>query len=420
MKIVLFLNQINYANYNYSALPNRNDYQWVACLGPAAMQKQLGVVAVMDRILPVKERSEDENRYINNSLYHDEIAEIVSKLISEAGTPERVVIVAADELNLNLAGKLREEFKLRGAGFEKLRWYRNKIIMKQRLQKNNIRVPHFQEFQLEDYHRDPDRYFTEIATKVGLPFIFKPARGAGSFITAVINAKDELDAILKNVKADQAMWEVEEFIEGEMFHCDGLVFQNKIVRAFPSKYLCPNLDFIEGSNIASLPLHHQDQDYQSIVNYADMILAALGYVDGAFHLEFFKSKKINEWIFVEVAARPPGGMLAKNYDNMFGINLFNGDYCIQTSQPYDFNTKLIDEYSFSGFAPTKAGKVLSLNQPDVSSRVEYNWHVQVGDQVINPKSVANQSVSFLFYNKDYKKLVEDFEKLRDFNFISVR
>jgi len=420
-KVVLFLNQINYENYDFSQTPNRNQYYWVACVGPIAQERYGNLLHQhMDKVISVQEATDMAHRVIDHSLDFEEIAEHTEDLIEQAGGPENVIIVCADELNINLAGHLRDHFNIPGDGFIACDTYRNKALMKQSVKASNVRTPKYTTFDKLQAETNPKAYFEHIQKSITCPFIIKPTAGGGSFSTYKIENWEQFAHHLGDLIQNHFELEVEEFINGTMYHCDGIMNSTKILHAFPSIYSCPNLEFTTGKNLMSLPLHPKEAIYQKIIAFTHETIKALGYVTGAFHFEFFDKEDSGELVFIEIAARPPGALLSTNLNRQFGLNLFNADYCLKSGEFFEYFERPIEQYSFSGFAPNQHGEVAALNTPTVQGEIECNWLVKIGDHLHHPTSLPDRCVTFIVCNKDYEQLKTDMYKLESFPFITMK
>lgn len=113
---------------------------------------------------------------------------------------------------VELAAYLREKLDVPGMRLDTARAFRDKELMKQRVERAGLRVPyHFRCRTKEEVIAAVDR--------IGFPIIIKPIAGAGSADTYRVNDGAELDTVLKRTQhVDEVS--VEEFVDGEEFTFD--------------------------------------------------------------------------------------------------------------------------------------------------------------------------------------------------------
>ena len=101
-------------------------------------------------------------------------------------------------------------------------------------------------------------------------------------------------------------YEIDEFIEGELLHGDSIIVDGKPRFTFANRYLHPNADARSGKPLATMTMSKEDKDYAGLMKFVEGTLKVFQHIpDGFTHMEVFLNKK-GEYIFLEVAARPPG------------------------------------------------------------------------------------------------------------------
>eukprot|EP01098_Paradermamoeba_levis_P001577 TRINITY_DN11850_c0_g1_i1.p1 TRINITY_DN11850_c0_g1~~TRINITY_DN11850_c0_g1_i1.p1 ORF type:complete len:313 (-),score=88.08 TRINITY_DN11850_c0_g1_i1:28-909(-) len=164
-------------------------------------------------------------------------------------------VVALGEVDL-LRARLREKFGLgRGQLVASATRYRDKVEMKKFLQQKGIRVPRFGLAQNASQ-------VSSFIESFGYPVVIKPVKGFGSVNTSIIRSEEDLVSFFTQV--EQAGWnsidsswelEIEEFVSGDFYHIDGLVFNNSPTLIWPSKYTNTVVNFSSNRNIAAYALH---------------------------------------------------------------------------------------------------------------------------------------------------------------------
>lgn len=226
-------------------------------------------------------------------------------------TPYRTIVATA-ERDILRAARLREFLGLEGQSLDSALAFRDKVKMKSILKNAGIRVP--------DYARlDSAIDLYKFVQSRGYPAVVKPVDGMGSRNTTVLeNDQDTLQYLSGGLDHNL---EVEEFIEGEMYHIDGLILNGQIVLCWPSKYLNHCLAFHEGKYLGSYLLSPQNPLTPRLQTYVQSILAILpSPLNTTFHAEVFHTPK-DELILCEVACRTGGSRICEEYRQAFGIDL---------------------------------------------------------------------------------------------------
>jgi hypothetical protein len=204
------------------------------------------------------------------------------------------------EPGMILAAKLREALGVPGMTVEETLPFRDKEVMKQRLDAAGIRTPRHARARTADEVRSAAR-------AIGYPVIVKPIAGAGSADTHRVEGDAELETVLR---ATQHVPEcsVEEFIDGEEFTFDTVCSKGEILYWNVSWYrprplIQRQLQWVAAQTIA---LRHPEQaDLAGGVAMGRAVLRALGFRDGFTHMEWFR-KPDGEAVFGEIGGRAPG------------------------------------------------------------------------------------------------------------------
>lgn len=204
------------------------------------------------------------------------------------------------EPGMLLAARLREALGVPGMTVEQTVPFRDKEIMKQRLDRAGIRTPRHARAATESEVR-------EAAELVGYPLIVKPIAGAGSADTYRCNSPADLERALRLVRHVPEV-SVEEFIEGEEFTFDticarGTLFFENICWYRPRPLLQRQNEWISPQTVA---LRHLDQaELMGGRKMGRAVLEALGFETGFTHMEWYR-KPDGEVVFGEIGGRPPG------------------------------------------------------------------------------------------------------------------
>ncbi|MCX4593660.1 ATP-grasp domain-containing protein [Streptomyces sp. NBC_01549] len=154
------------------------------------------------------------------------------------------------------------------------------------------------------------------------PIVIKPLTGAGSQDTHVVSDAAELASLVETYQQPpRGPWLVEEFMEGEELHLDGVV-RAGVVRALSvSRYFQNVIDIKSGGLVGSVLLDPNENPdlYSKAQSLLTGVLDALGHEDGIFHAEAFE--KDGELTFSEVGGRLGGGVVQDIVLRRFGVDL---------------------------------------------------------------------------------------------------
>jgi|CXWL01.1.fsa_nt_gi formate-dependent phosphoribosylglycinamide formyltransferase (GAR transformylase) len=207
------------------------------------------------------------------------------------------------EPGMLLAARLREALGLPGMTLEQTIPFRDKEVMKQRLDEAGIRTPRHAKVVAE-------HQAWEAAERIGYPLIVKPIAGAGSKDTHRCDSPSELARALAMIKhVEEAS--VEEFIEGEEFTFDticarGQLYFENVCWYKPRPLLQRQLEWVSPQTFALRDLEMEEIQGGRLLGRR--VLDALGFRTGFTHMEWFR-KGDGEVVFGEIACRPPGARL---------------------------------------------------------------------------------------------------------------
>ncbi|MCZ7432154.1 rhodanese-like domain-containing protein [Streptomyces sp. WMMC1477] len=314
-----------------------------------------------------------------------------------------------DEQNMIVAAAIRSHFGIRGPGLDDILPYRDKVLMKQRLLDAGVRVPLFGVFSPQRHAEDRAGYFKEIVGEVGLPFILKPTDAAGSEGVLKIADSAEFERLPADFGRD---YEYEEFVEGAMYSVNIVTEEGKTVFGGVTEYLVNSMEIPGGKVNADINLIDSDPRVARMVAFGEQAMDALGRIDGASHLELFRTAD-DELVFLEVGARFKGMAGLAAMQRNYAIAFVNLAFQIESgvrSRPWDAE----QIYCYDGVVPKSHGIVAELIEPELESDVEMTWKVEVGEEIEKSNSLIANGGTFLVLNKDYEAAYRDFRRLADY------
>lgn len=366
-KAMVFLSTRQLTQMHFS-MPLFNDYDLIVIASGRELEKLPQTVAdVFIHQFPIAITADDG---VIIEYDEQEITRIIDSL-KESYT--NIDIICFDEGNVELADVLRQNASEQG----KLERFRDKVTMKKWLSERHVATPRFLE-ALDDKH-----CFQSIADILGSPFVVKPKRSAGSNNIYIVHNEEDFAKVNEQVGAVFSEYEAEEYIDGDLYHCDIGVWQGETIFAECTEYLCPTIDFQSGSPLGGRVMDIDSPLRQRLIIFAKKSLTAMKAKDGVYHMEIFvRCNKTQNLVFLEVGARPPGMLVTTMYEKATGVNLLNLDVLIQTSSvPDDFRFSR-QQYSFYLVYPKGFGRVEALRTPSVHDELSMRFTNQssIGDR----------------------------------------
>ncbi len=236
------------------------------------------------------------------------LADAVRFQASFGGT-RPVRLVAVTERILLLAAQLREELGIPGQSVDETLLFRDKIMMKEHLRDRGIRVPEFAPFSVAaavDLLRTHGRV------------VAKPRLGAGAVDVTILTTAGEVGGFAESFRDRLEEFEVEQFIDGELFHVDSVVQDAKVVVAVAARYLDPTTSYLTlaPSRDISVP---PGQLLDRLLDFNQRVIACYPEFTGVTHHEMFVAG--DEIYFCEIGARAGGGGVIAAFLSRTGINL---------------------------------------------------------------------------------------------------
>ncbi|MBK7859426.1 MAG: ATP-grasp domain-containing protein [Archangiaceae bacterium] len=243
-------------------------------------------------------------------------ADVVSKVTAWLRGREVDRVLANWEVMVETAARLREKLGLGGMSPDTVRGFRDKQLMKERVQKAGLRTPRSQRVRTVAEVR-------AAAEKIGYPLVLKPISGAGSADTYRVNDAKELEQTLAKMQ-HVSECSCEEFISGEEFTFDTVCIGGKPAYMNVAQYLPPPLVARSEEWVSPVIITVRDMEQaklQAGITLGKNVLGALGMGDGFTHMEWFR-KPDGEAVFGEIGCRPGGACLVDQMNYTGDIDLF--------------------------------------------------------------------------------------------------
>ena len=267
-------------------------------------------------------------------------------------------IVALDDYDVEKATYLRENLRISGMGQTTGRYFRDKLAMRMRAKSCGIPIPAFCSL-----FNDHD--INTFADTIEAPWVFKPRSEASASGIIKVYDKESLWIHIHEMGNNRFKYLIEQFRPGDVYHCDSLIFEGKVLFSLASKYLATPMEISQGGGVfRSANIEYNSEDDKAIKKVNEQVLKGFGLKHGAAHTEFIKCKETGKIYFLETSSRVGGAHLAEMVAEASNINLWREWATIE-----DCLTKGT-KYSLPKVKKGYAGIVLTLSKfqyPDLSS-----------------------------------------------------
>jgi biotin carboxylase len=224
-------------------------------------------------------------------------------------------IVPLDDFDLEKAAALREHLRLPGLGESQTRFFRDKLAMRGRAAEAGVPVPAF-------VHLLNDQRVHEFTERVPAPWILKPRLMAGTIGIRKLHTAHELWSAAEALGDQRSFYLVEQFVAGDIFHVDSIVWNGHVARATSSRYGLPPFTVSHGGGVfSSCLMPRGSEDDRALQTLNASVLGAFGMTAGVSHTEYIQASD-GRWYFLETSARVGGAHIADLIEIATGANLW--------------------------------------------------------------------------------------------------
>ena len=242
--------------------------------------------------------------------------DLVSRVCSWAKNKNIQRVEALWEPLMMAAAHIRQQLHVPGMSPNVVLGFRDKSIMKKRIEDAGLRVPYA-------FRCTSSKEIEEAAEKIGFPVIVKPIAGAGSADTYRVDSAQQLQKVLMLVRHVQEV-SCEEFVDGREFTYDTVCVNGKpryenVAEYLPRPLIARSNEWISPIIITIKDL--QSPHLQKGLALGHGVLQALQMGDGFTHMEWYLTDK-GEVVFGEIGCRPGGAHLVDQMNFTSDIDLF--------------------------------------------------------------------------------------------------
>lgn len=281
--------------------------------------------------------------------------------------------VALDEFDMETAATLREHMRLPGLGESATRFFRDKLSMRVRAREAGLLVPDF----IGIFHHDDLHHWMQ---QTPAPWMLKPRTDASAIGIRKLHTADELWPLLDALGDRQSHHLLEQFVAGDIFHADGVVWNGRTLTAPVHQYGKPPFQLMhQGGVFTTRTVDRASVPAREIPELHQKLIAALGLPTGVTHTEWIRSAADGQFYFLEAAARVGGAFIADVIEQAYSFNPWVEWARIEVALARG------EQYSLPKLGTDYAGSVLCLardaipvtdryNAPEIVHRMQKHHH----------------------------------------------
>jgi biotin carboxylase len=245
--------------------------------------------------------------------------------------------------------------------------------MRVRAREAGLLVPEF----IGVFHHEDLRHWMQNTPS---PWMLKPRTDASAIGIRKLHRPEELWPLLDGLGDRQSHHLLEQFVEGDIFHADGVVWNGHTLTAPVHQYGKPPFQLMhQGGVFTTRTVDRASVPAKEIPLLHDKLIQALGLANGVTHTEWIRSAADGRFYFLEAAARVGGAFIADVIEQAYGFNPWVEWARIEVALARG------EQYSLPKLGTDYAGSVLCLardampvtdhyNAPEIVHRMQKHHH----------------------------------------------
>ncbi|MCB0058166.1 MAG: ATPase, partial [Caldilineaceae bacterium] len=260
-----------------------------------------------------------------------------------------------------------------GMGETTARHFRDKLAMRVQARDEGMRVPPFTAV----FNYDDLRAYM---AAVPAPWVLKPRFEAGAVGIRKLHDSEQVWRALDELGDQQSFYLLEQFVPGDVFHVDSLIWDGELVFSIASQYGLPPLAVSHGGGIfTTRTLPWEGAAAQTLRGLTAELMQKLRLPRGVSHTEFIRGHADGEFYFLETAARVGGANIDRMVHAATGIELWAEAARIELASlrrtPYELPA---NRRGYAGLLTCLARQehpdLSAYNDPEVVWRVPKAYH----------------------------------------------
>jgi biotin carboxylase len=218
----------------------------------------------------------------------------------------------------------------------------------------------------------------EWTSRVPPPWVLKPRSQAAAIGIRKIGSAADLQQTLDALGDDRPEYLLEQFVPGDVYHVDSLVFERRIAFAAASRYGTPPMAVAhEGGIFVTQTLGDDDDTAAALKAMNARLLDAFGMLRGVSHTEFIRAHD-GQIYFLETSARVGGAYIVDVVEAATGVNLWREWAKIEIAGEHGSYTPPVSRGQFAGIVLSLARQewpdMSAYTDPEIVMKVQKRHH----------------------------------------------
>ena len=278
-------------------------------------------------------------------------------------------IAALDDFDVELAAMLREHLRVPGMGRTTASRFRDKLAMRMQARTLGIPVPEFSPVF-------NDQEVGDWAGRVTPPWVLKPRSSAAAIGIKKVADREALWRALDEAGDDRAQCVLEQFVPGEVYHVDSIVWAGRVVFAVAFKYGRPPMEVShQGGLFITRRLPDDSEEGRALLAMNRTLQEGLGLRRGVSHTEFIRG---SGFVFLETSARVGGAFIVETIDAATGINLWREWAKVEIAGESGSYRVPAHRNDYAGIVLTLARQqtpdMSPYNDPEITTTIRKDFH----------------------------------------------
>jgi biotin carboxylase len=249
--------------------------------------------------------------------------------------------------------------------------------------------------------------------RIAAPWVLKPRSMAGSIGIMKIHNQEEFWRAIEALGDMQSQYLLEQFVPGDIFHVDSVIFDGQIRFAIASGYGRPPMEVSHEGGVFTTRILDRDSSLAHDLSAANAeVQRAFGMARGVSHTEFIRAAADGRIYFLETSARVGGAHVSDLVEAATGLNLWEEWAKVECSETtYPSPQQRLD---YAGLLVTLARQehpdTSEFNDPEVVWRLSKDHHAGL---IVRSSSVARVEQLMADYSDRMLRDIQAYAPPRD-------